>query len=296
MEQSLHIDDLPLMRDPYFVMAFTGWNDAAESATNAARYLVDHLNGKRFAWINPDPFFQYSDYRPIVRRDTAGRRRIHWPKNEFFHCSQPDLPFDLVVGIGTEPHLNWKHFSRDILHLVRRCRATTAITMGALLAGELHTEPIHLVGLATRPELAERLGVEITKYEGPTGIVGVIHTLLQDEDIDAVSLWANVPHYIASLSNPKAVLALLKCLGRFGEIPLDLEDLENSTGRFDTQVEDVLAKNPRVAGLFSQLLGRGPGAGSEEGGGELPPGSEVADEIERLLRHRRNGGRTEEEE
>lgn len=290
---TLHIDGLPALRSPLFVMAFAGWNDASEAATDAVRFLVNKLNGKRFAWIHSDDYFQYTDLRPQVRLDAEGNRQIKWPSNEFYYCVSPELKRDLIVGIGVEPHISWRRFSRDILEVIRRCHVELSVTMGALLGGGLHTDPIHLVGLATDPELGERLNVEMTRYEGPTGIVGVVHSLLQDEGHPAVSLWANVPHYIGGISNPKATLALLKCFSQFAEVSLDLSAMERSVGRFNDQVENVLARDPQIASLFSEAQSAEDEEDAPAEGGELPPGREVADEIERIFRRKRNGDKPE---
>ncbi|MDA0998945.1 MAG: PAC2 family protein [bacterium] len=297
---TLHMDGLPVLRDPLFVMAFAGWNDASEAATDAVRFLVRKLNGKRFAWIHSDPYFQYTDQRPQVRLDAEGNRQIHWPSNEFYYCVSPELKRDLIVGIGVEPHINWRRFSRDVLKVIHRSRVQMSVTLGAFLGGDLHTEPIHLIGLATEPALGERLNVEMTRYEGPTGIVGVVHSLLQDEGHPAVSLWANVPHYIGGISNPKATLALLQCFSRFTEVSLDLGGMERSAGRFNDQVESMIAQNPQIASLFSDAQSGNDFSGEMEDDdddaddapaveGELPPGREMADEIERLFRRRRGG-------
>ena len=289
-------------KEPWFIMAFSGWNDAAESATSAARYLVQHFQGKRIAQIQPDDFFQFADQRPTVKLSESGERQITWPPNEFFYCRAPGLARDLIVGIGTEPHLKWKHFSRDVLAIGSRYDARMIVTLGALLAGDLHTQPSRLMAIATDSSLVEPSGVEITRYEGPTGIVGVIHTLMQDEGFPAVSLWANVPHYIASLSNPKATCALLDKLSHLGGFEISLEDFDIAINQFDGQVERIIARDPRIAKYVEdiqkgQIPDEVPGVDfqdtfeeePEEAEGKLPPGAEVADEIERLLRRKPNG-------
>ncbi|MDE0331431.1 MAG: PAC2 family protein [Nitrospinae bacterium] len=288
--------------DPLFIMAFSGWNDAAESATAAARYLVQHFQGKRVAQIHPDDFFQFADQRPTVKLSESGERQISWPQNEFFYCRAPRLARDLIVGIGTEPHLRWKHFGSDVLQISNHFRARMIVTMGALLAGDLHTQPSRLMAIATDSSLVEPSGVEITRYEGPTGIVGVIHTLMQDEGFAAVSLWANVPHYIASLSNPKATCALLDKLSILGGFDISLEDFDIAINQFDGQVERIISRDPRIAKYVEdiqkgQIPDEIPGVDfqdtfegdPEEEEEKLPPGAEVADEIERLLRRKPDG-------
>ncbi len=288
--------------DPLFVMAFSGWNDAAESATAAARYLIQHFQGKRVAQIQPDDFFQFADQRPTVKLGESGERQITWPLNEFFYCQTPGLARDLIIGIGTEPHLKWKYFSRDVLAIGSRYDARMIVTLGALLAGDLHTQPSRLMAIATDSSLVEPSGVEITRYEGPTGIIGVIHTLMQDEGFPAISLWANVPHYIASISNPKATCALLEKLSILGDFDISLDDFDLAINQFDGQVERIIARDPRIAKYVEdiqkgQIPDEVPGVDFEDAfegepedeEGKLPPGAEVADEIERLLRRKPNG-------
>ena len=288
--------------DPLFVMAFSGWNDAAESATAAVCYLIQHFQGKRVAQIQPDDFFQFADQRPTVKLGESGERQITWPLNEFFYCQTPGLARDLIIGIGTEPHLKWKHFSRDVLAIGSRYDARMIVTLGALLAGDLHTQPSRLMAIATDSSLVEPSGVEITRYEGPTGIIGVIHTLMQDEGFPAISLWANVPHYIASISNPKATCALLEKLSILGDFDISLDDFDLAINQFDGQVERIIARDPRIAKYVEdiqkgQIPDEVPGVDFEDAfegepedeEGKLPPGAEVADEIERLLRRKPNG-------
>ncbi len=291
---------------PLLIMAFSGWNDAAESATEAARFLVQRFEGKRVAQIQPDDFFQFADQRPTVKLSESGERQITWPSNEFFYCRTPGLSRDLIIGIGTEPHLKWKRFSRDILAIGNRFSARMIVTMGALLAGDLHTQPSHLMAIATDPSLIEPSGVEVSRYEGPTGIVGVIQTLMQDEGYPAVSLWVNVPHYIASLSNPKATRALLDRLSVLGGFEISLEDFDVSIKVFEGQVEQIIAKDPRIAKYVEdiqkgQIPNHIPGldfedvfdGDIEEDEEKLPPGAEVADEIERLFRRKPGGPESE---
>ncbi|MBI3128026.1 MAG: PAC2 family protein [Candidatus Tectomicrobia bacterium] len=290
-----------VLRDPIMIMTFAGWNDAAESATLAARYLVDRLGGERFAAIPPDDFFQFSDQRPTVRLDEKGERQISWPANDFFVCRAGHLPRDFVVGVGVEPHLQWRRFSRSVLDIVNRCGVRLVVTMGAFLAGESHTEPVPVTCLATDPSLVRNLGMELSRYEGPTGIVGVLHSLMQEERLASVSLWASVPHYIAALPNPKASFALLDRLRAVCRIPLDLGDLERSAANFDRQVEEAIREDPKLARYVSQMEGSEaedePEEEEEHSSGEaaeeLPPGEqvadEIADEIEDFLRRRKNG-------
>ena len=300
--KNIHIDEFPELRNPLFVLAFEGWNDAAQSATIAAKFLVSRYEGKRFAWFESDDFFQFSEQRPQVRLDIDGDRQITWPENEFYYCQHPDLSRDLVVCTGVEPQLKWKSFGRDVAELAKRCGVELVVTMGGLLAGNSHEDPLELVCLATESRLSELAELPVTKYEGPTGIVGVIHTQMQNEHVPAVSLWVNIPQNIASLPNPKGALSLLDRLGAVSEIKMDLTELEDSAVRFDSEVEEAIKKEPGISRFLSQM-GTAGGMGEDEedeeefqeediSGEDLPSGEELADEIESFFR-RRNGDKSD---
>src|SRR5881392_4062441 len=198
------------LRRPIVITAFSGWNDAAESATTAARYLATSFNAHKFAEIDPEEFYHFGLSRPYVRYKSGSEteREIVWPATEFSIARASDLARDLIVGVAAEPHLKWKTYCATVLELARRCEATVVLTLGALLAEVPHTRPVRLVGGATDAELASRLGIRPTKYEGATGIVGVLNTICREQGFTAASLWANVPHYISGIENPKATLAL----------------------------------------------------------------------------------------
>ncbi|MAE05775.1 MAG: hypothetical protein CMH76_05520 [Nitrospinae bacterium] len=297
----IHVDEIPELNDPLFVLAFEGWNDAAQSATIAARYLVSRFDGKRFARFQSEDFFQFSDQRPHVRLGTDGKRVITWPENSFYYCKHPELARDLVVCVGVEPQLMWKSFSRSVMELIRRCGSGLTVTMGGLLAENPHDEPLELVCIATEPRLAGLTGVQVTKYEGPTGIVGVIHTELQDARIPAVSLWVNIPQKISSLPNPKGAYALLERLEAVSKINIDLDELGRSADQFDEKVKEVIEQQPSNERFLSQpFTTQDDGddmdtdpledeSAEEESPEKLPSGDELADEIESFLRRRSNG-------
>src|SRR6267378_2292331 len=200
------------LRRPILITAFSGWNDAAESATTAARYLATSFDGRKFAEIDPEEFYHFGLSRPTVRFKAGSEteREIIWPATEFSIAQPPQLDRDLIVGVATEPHLRWKTYCAAIIELARRCEATLVLTLGALLAEVPHTRPVRLSGGAADPETARLLGIKPTRYEGPTGIVGVLNTACRDNGLATASLWANVPHYISGIENPKAALALVR--------------------------------------------------------------------------------------
>ena len=183
------------LRRPIIIMAFSGWNDAAESATTAARYLSQVWTSRPLASIDPEDFYHFGLSRPYVRFKTGSRteREIVWPATEFSLAQPPELERDIVVGVAIEPHLKWRTYCAAVLELARRSRASMVLTLGALLAEVAHTQPIRLSGSSYDPELSERLGLKPTRYEGPTGIVGVLNTLCREAGVPTASLWANVP-------------------------------------------------------------------------------------------------------
>ncbi len=219
------------------------------------------------------------------------QREVHWPANQFFFCQEPALRRGLVLGLGVEPHLRWKGFVDAVLRLSRECRVERVITLGALLAEAAHSRPVRLTGFASEPGLTSRLGLVPSRYEGPTGIVGVLNDAFRREGLPVVSLWANVPHYLSVTFYPKATLALLGCLGSYLELPLDLRDLEVASSAFDDQVRELLEKNEELSAYVKKL---------EEGAEPSEPpsapeerkqsGEELARELEEFLRHRRRRG------
>ncbi|MFI5329079.1 MAG: PAC2 family protein, partial [Candidatus Rokuibacteriota bacterium] len=210
---ALTIRTLPRnLRRPILITAFSGWNDAAESATTAARYLASTYQAEKFAEIDPEEFYHFGLTRPTVRfkPDSSGEREIVWPVTEFSVVRAAELPRDLVIGVASEPHLKWRTYCATVLELARQCEITLVLTLGALLAEVPHTRPVRVGGSASDPELAAQLGVRPSRYEGPTGIVGVLSTACREAGLTTAGLWANVPHYISGIENPKASLALVK--------------------------------------------------------------------------------------
>lgn len=249
-------DDLPAdLRRPILILTFAGWNDAAESATGAAKFLCDRWAARKVAVVDPDEFFNFVQQRPTVRFREGSRteRLISWPSNEFFLGQDPSLSRDILVGIGTEPHLRWRAFADLILDLARRCEVSLVITLGALLAEVPHTRPIRLTGYASDQELRARLRVAPTRYEGPTGIVGVLNNAFRDAGIATASLWANVPHYISSLANPHATMALLRRLFEFLDWQTDLGEFEEAGRQFDAQLAEILKGNAKAARYLKEL-------------------------------------------
>ncbi|SRR5712664_2590914 len=280
------------LRRPILIMAWSGWNDAAEAATTAARYLATSLSAEKFAEIDPEEFYHFGLTRPTVRFKAGSEteREILWPVTEFSLAQSPTLARDVIVGVAAEPHLRWKAYCEAVLELARRCDVALVLTLGALLAEVPHTRPVRLVGGAADPELAARLGIRPTRYEGSTGIVGVLNIACREHGVATASLWANVPHYISGIENPKATLALVKRVLPLLGAALDLSDLDEAVRQFDQNLAEIVSQNAKIANYVKKLESRDaveepaePGQGSD-----LPPAAELVAEFEQFLRQQRS--------
>ena len=306
MSQYLTLHEEPeQLRRPIIIMAFSGWNDAAESATTAARYLSQLWSSRPFASIDPEDFYHFGLSRPYVRFKSGSRteREIVWPATEFSLAQPAELERDVVVGVAIEPHLKWRTYCGEVLDLARRSGASLVLTLGALLAEVAHTRPIKLSGGSHDPELSARLGVRPTRYEGPTGIVGVLNVACRDAGVPTASLWANVPHYVSGIENPRAALALVRRVLTLLNTEADLTDLREAAEQFDQNLGSIVAQNAKIQEYVRKLERKDPDeddepltpeepdasevADSREGKDELPPSSDLVAEIEQFLRQQR---------
>ena len=285
------------LRRPLVIMAFAGWNDAAESATGAARYLGQAWPSRPLASIDPEEFYHFGLSRPYVRFKPGSRieREIVWPATEFSLSQPPSLDRDLIVGVAIEPHLKWRTYCDAVMRLARSCSASLVLTLGALLAEVPHTRPVRLNGSSYDPEVSARLGLRPTRYEGPTGIVGVLNVSCRDQGIPVASLWANVPHYISGIENPKASMALVRRVLSLINAEADLSDLEDSTRQFEQNLEEIVSQNAKIADYVKKLERKKPEEDEEpaepreqrDERDELPPSADLVAEIEQFLRQQR---------
>ncbi len=281
------------LRRPILIMAFGGWNDAAESASTAVRYLGTSFRAEKFAEIDPEEFYHFGLSRPYVRfkQGSETEREITWPATEFSITQASELARDVIVGVAVEPHLRWKTYCSLVLDLARRCEVALVLTLGALLAEVPHTRPVRLSGSASDPELAVRLGVRPTKYEGPTGIVGVLNTICREQGFATASLWANVPHYISGIENPKATLALVQRVAPLLGATVEVGDLEEAVKQFDVNLKEIVAQNAKIASYIKKLESRDaadePPPAGRGGPSDLPPAAELVAEFEQFLRQQR---------
>ncbi len=307
MSRYLTLHDEPgQLRRPLIIMAFSGWNDAAESATTAARYLSQIWPSRPFASIDPEDFYHFGLSRPYVRFKPGSRteREVVWPATEFSLARPPELDRDLVVGVAIEPHLRWRTYCAEVLELARRSRASLVLTLGALLAEVAHTRPIKLSGGSHDPELTARLGVQPTRYEGPTGIVGVLNVACREAGVPTASLWANVPHYVSGIENPRAALALVRRVLGLLNAEADLTDLREAAEQFDQNLNAIVAQNAKIQDYVRKLESKDPDEedepmSPEEPDGssevaeardpkdELPPSADLVAEIEQFIRQHR---------
>lgn len=278
--------DLPHLRSPVMVCAFRGWNDAAASASTALTAIATALEAEPLASIDPEDYFDFQSTRPTISMEEGQTRRIDWPENNFFAVRVPSADRDLILLDGTEPNLRWRTFSETIATVADALDIEMVITLGALIAEVSHTLPVPITGLASSAELVEELELERSNYEGPTGIVGVVHDLCRQNGIDSASLWAAVPHYVAAVPNPKAALALLRRLEGLTGIAVDASELEDETVDYEEQIARAIAANPEIDELVSRIEAEQSDLLDEEG--ELPSADTLAQDFQRFLRQRGN--------
>jgi proteasome assembly chaperone (PAC2) family protein len=280
--------DLPHLRSPVMVCSFRGWNDAAAAASTALGSIASSLDADLIARVDPEEYFDFQSTRPTISMDEGQTRRIDWPENNLFAVSVPAADRDLILLDGTEPNLRWRTFSETIATAADALGVEMIITLGALIAEVSHTLPVPITGLASSAELVEELELERSNYEGPTGIVGVVHDLCRQNGIDSASLWAAVPHYVAAVPNPKAALALLRRLEGLTGIAVEASELEEETADYEEQIGRAVAANPEIEELVNRIEAEQSDLLSEEG--ELPNADTLAREFQQFLRQRGKEG------
>jgi len=282
----VEIHQIPALRSPVMVIAFSGWNDAGEAATGAASHLLASWTDastdvvpELIADVDVEEFYDFQVNRPMVYIDDSSIRSLTWPGTQVFGLRTPELDHDFVVIRGVEPSMKWKTFSADILDLADDLEVDMVITLGSMLADTPHTRPITVSGSGAHPEIARRLGVEISKYEGPTGILGVIQDACVRRGIDAISLWAAIPHYASNSPSPKATLALINALEDFLELSLPQGDLLKESREWEEEVSEMAKEDGDVAEYVKALE-------ESKDAAELPEatGESIARELERFLR------------
>jgi proteasome assembly chaperone (PAC2) family protein len=281
---ALEWDDRPALRHPVMVAGFEGWNDAASAASEAAGWLTRRFGATKFASMDPEEHFDFQSARPTVELVDGVTRDLKWPATDFF--AVPVDARDLVVLRGVEPNLRWPSFCRDVLGVAGDTGCEMVVTLGALLADVPHTRPVRVTGATTDPALMSRLHLQRSRYEGPTGIVGVLHDTARAAGVPSASLWAPVPHYVSTPPNPSATRALLDRLGDLLGTPFELQELDAASQAWRTRVDEVVAQDDDVRTYVGQLEERY----DAEAETDVPSGETLAAEVEQFLRDRRDEG------
>lgn len=270
----------PTLHQPVLVAAFEGWNDAGEAATYAAKFLAERWEAEPFATIDPEDFFDFTSTRPHVQLDENNMREVVWPTTTLSSASVPDTDVDLIFVVGSEPQLKWRTFCDEIVSVAQEHSCRLVVTLGALLAEVPHSRPVSVVGTAYEPELVRRLGLTQSTYQGPTGIVGVLHDSFRRAGVPSASLWAAVPTYVPSAPSPKAALALVERIAELLGVPVITTDLEIASASYERQIDSLVADDDDTAEYVARL---------EQVADDTPPltaepqGDLIA-EVERFLR------------
>jgi predicted ATP-grasp superfamily ATP-dependent carboligase len=273
------------LRAPAMVCAFQGWNDAGDAASSAVSFLAEALGASRFAHIDSEEFFDFQANRPTIRLDGQEHREISWPTVEIFEATAPRAARDLVLVQGVEPSMRWRSFSAHIVDLAEALGVQLVVSLGALLGDVPHTRPVSMSGHASDPSLLDRVGIKPSAYEGPTGIVGVLHAACADAGLPAASLWAAVPHYVAAAANPKAALALLRRVEVLIGVSVDVSELESAAGDYERQVGLAVQSDPDIQ-AFVERLEQAAESDEESTPADVPSGDVLASEFQRFLRQR----------
>jgi predicted ATP-grasp superfamily ATP-dependent carboligase len=277
------------LRNPALVCAFKGWNDAADAASSAIEFVGASLHAERFAVIDPEEFYDFQATRPRTKLSDGQTREIVWPAVELFEARVPKADRDLILMAGSEPSFRWRTFCEIVVELAEVLDTQLFVTLGALLADVPHTRPVSVTGLSSDKALVSRLGLAPSSYEGPTGIVGILHAACQQAGLPSASLWAAVPHYIAATPNPKASLALVRKLEGLIGVVIDASDLESAASDYERQVNVAVQSDPDVQ-AFVERLEQAAAEEEDEEPGSLPSGETIANDLQNFLRQRGGDG------
>lgn len=253
-DKDIVYSERPTLRKPILIAAFEGWNDAAEAATSAIEHLQEIWDAKSFATVDPEEFYDFTEVRPTVRLAEENKREIDWPMNEFFYFQDDDREHDFILLLGVEPSLKWRRFTEGIVGVAKEFGVTSYISLGALLSDVPHGRQARVMVSATDPELRERVGrSRPSRYEGPTGIVGVLQDAFAKAGILGASLWGHAPHYLSASPNPVVTLGILRRLDEIFDLRLDLNELETEATTFVSQVNEAVSRDPEASSYINQL-------------------------------------------
>jgi predicted ATP-grasp superfamily ATP-dependent carboligase len=279
------MESRPDLERPVLIAAFRGWNDGGQGASLAGAYLARAWAAQEFASIDPETFYDFQATRPMVTLVDGYMRKVEWPENTFMHAPLPGAGRDAIILLGVEPNLRWRTFSELITGLAQDFQVELVITLGSLLADVPHTRPSPVTGSATDPELIDQLGLQASRYEGPTGMVGVLHDACSRAGLKSASLWAAVPHYVSLTPSPRAAKALVDRLGDLLGADVDTVELDEAADAYAQQVSEAVATDEETSAYVQDLERRVDDLVDEE---DLPSGDSIAAELTRFLREREN--------
>ncbi|GGL16384.1 hypothetical protein Sme01_30660 [Sphaerisporangium melleum] len=279
----IELEGLPELVDPVLIAAFEGWNDAGEASSGALAHLEAEWKASPLVELDPEDYYDFQVTRPVVQLGDGVTRSIVWPTTRLLVARPPGSERDVVLLRGIEPNMRWRTFCSEIVAICLELGVETAVLLGALLNDSPHTRPVPIVGSVSDPGLARSLNLELTRYEGPTGIVGVLQHTLGTAGIQTISLWASVPHYVAQPPNPKATLALLRRIEDLLDIPMPLGELPEEAQAWEHGVDELASQDSEVAEYVRELEERKDAADLPEASGDA-----IAAEFERYLRRRDN--------
>jgi proteasome assembly chaperone (PAC2) family protein len=289
MTDELRIESRPHLERPVLIAAFRGWNDGGQGASLAGAYLARAWAAQRFAEIDPESFYDFQATRPLVSLVDGTTREIEWPENAFYHAPLPGGGRDAILLLGVEPNLRWRTFCGHVAQLAGDFGVELVVTLGSLLADVPHTRDAPVTGSATDPDLIEQLGLQASRYEGPTGIVGVLHDSVGRAGIPSASLWAAVPHYVSLTPSPRAAKSLVDRLAELLACDVDTAELDEAADAYQRQVSEAVAADSETASYVEELERRVDELADDA---DIPSGDAIAAELTRFLREheRRNGG------
>jgi predicted ATP-grasp superfamily ATP-dependent carboligase len=264
---------------PVLLVAFGGWNDAGDSATTAIDFMAEQWNATSFADIDPEVFYDFTITRPEVRVDLDGVRRIDWPSNEFRSAHVTASAVDVILLSGIEPQLKWRTFCEHVIGVALATEARMVVTLGALLAEVPHSRPVSVFGATYDDASSDELDLLPSRYEGPTGITGVLHNACREVGIRSAALWAAVPTYVPSAPSPKAALALVDRTARLLDVAIDTTELKFATDAYEHQVSQLVAEDDETTEYVAHLERR-----FDEEPDTFSDGESLVDEVERFLR------------
>jgi hypothetical protein len=298
MTDYMTIHEMPQVKLEYLISSFGGWPDAAEGATNTVKYLQRKLEAKKFAEIDPEEFYDFTQVRPYSSRTRDGRRRVRWPANEFHYWTPsgltPPTPSPssmergpgkgIILFLGIEPNLKWRTFARNFADLVEQCGVKTVIHIGALLDAVPHTRGVRLTGSSTRADLQSALdaaSIHSSNYQGPTGITTAVMEACTSRGMSYVSLWGHTSHYLHAAPNYRVSYTLAQTLTRLLDLPLDLEELRSAAANFDQEVVKAVANDEQLSSYVKKLEDR---YDESVVANQIPDPAEVIRELEQFLK------------